>query len=53
MRDQDVIVAIHVSKENNLADIHTKCLSTKEFVRQRDSILQCQNSGVVPTLGVL
>ena len=40
-----------------MANIHTKCLSTKEvnqFIRQRGerySILRCQNSGVVPTLG--
>ena len=53
MRDQGVISAIHIDKEKNMADIHTKCLSTKEFIRQRDSILKCQNSGVVPTLGVL
>ena len=53
MRDQGVISAIHIDKEKNMADIHTKCLSTKEFIRQRDSILRCQNSGVVPTLGVL
>ena len=42
VRNQEKIVAVYVSSETNMADIHTKCLETKEFVRQRNRILNSQ-----------
>ena len=51
VRDREKVVAVYVRSEDNMADIHTKCLETKEFMRQRDRILSSQLQRGVFILG--
>jgi hypothetical protein len=51
LRDRDRVVAVSVDTKYNMADIHTKCLATSEFKRQRDRIMNSQLSRGMSILG--
>ena len=51
LRNRDEFTSVYVRSLGNMADIHTKCLATKEYVRQRDNIVKCQDVRRVPVLG--